>query len=224
MAEKISERVRRLVAGTIEDGVEALERAGGDTIMRESIREVERACDEIRRRRDDAQVQKLHATRQIAVFRDKIEGLNAKAEYALAENREDIAEAVVSRQIDFEAIVSDLETTRNDADARVTTLERELAQFEGRAAAMREQLRVFTEAREAVGTATASRGEPRAELERQTKRAEGAFDRAMQGAGGQPLAGSTDPDVLSRLAELERMSRQDAIQKRLDALKAGRAA
>src|SRR5437868_11536529 len=46
MAESIFTRVSRLLSATVEDTVDRMEQAGGDTVMREAIREADRAIDQ----------------------------------------------------------------------------------------------------------------------------------------------------------------------------------
>ncbi|HKG83144.1 MAG TPA: hypothetical protein VKB16_08320 [Beijerinckiaceae bacterium] len=59
MAESIFLRVRRLISGSIEDSVDAMERAGGTSVMREAIREVDRAIDEVRSEHEAATARRL---------------------------------------------------------------------------------------------------------------------------------------------------------------------
>ncbi|MBA1879007.1 hypothetical protein HLX94_24455, partial [Escherichia coli] len=54
MAESVFLRVRRLLSAKVEDSVDAMERANSDGTMREAIREVDRAMDEVRRDREAA--------------------------------------------------------------------------------------------------------------------------------------------------------------------------
>src|SRR5215217_8258739 len=103
MAESIFLRVRRLISGSVEDVVDAMERAGGTSVMREAIREVDRAIDEVRAEQEAATARRLLAMRQQKMFRDKLGGLEEKARFAMGENRDDLAEAAVSRQLEFEA-------------------------------------------------------------------------------------------------------------------------
>ena len=59
MAESIFMRVRRLISASVEDAVDAMERAGGPSVMREAIREVDRAIDEVRAEQEAASARRL---------------------------------------------------------------------------------------------------------------------------------------------------------------------
>ena len=59
MAETVIKRVKRLVSGKIEDSVDAMERAGGTSVMREAIRETERAIEDVKAERDEVTVKRL---------------------------------------------------------------------------------------------------------------------------------------------------------------------
>jgi len=48
MAESIFARVSRLLSATVEDTVDRMEQAGGDAVMREAIREADRAIDQVK--------------------------------------------------------------------------------------------------------------------------------------------------------------------------------
>jgi len=48
MAESIFARVSRLLSATVEDTVDRMEQAGGDGVMREAIREADRAIDQVK--------------------------------------------------------------------------------------------------------------------------------------------------------------------------------
>src|SRR5918997_6594702 len=109
MAEPIYLRVKRVLSASIEDAVDAMERAGGTSVMREAVRELDRALDEVRAEHEAVTARRLQAARQQRLFRERAAGLDEKARFALGEGREDLAEAALSRQLDFEAQAAALE-------------------------------------------------------------------------------------------------------------------
>jgi phage shock protein A len=219
MAESVLMRVRRLVVGQIEGAVDQLERAGGVGVMREAIREVERAIDEVRGEVEAATTRRLQAMRQTRMIGDRVAALEEKARFALSEGRDDLAEAAVAGQLDFEAQARALETAQAEAREQAAQLDEILAQLVARRAAMVEELAAFEAARrDAAALAGASpRGE--AGVARRVERAEAAFDRALTGAGGTGLA-RTEAANAARIAELEALQRSAAIAQRLAALRA----
>ena len=64
MTESIFTRVKRLVSGSVEDIVDTMERAGGSTVMRQAIRELDHVVAEAKNERDQATAKRLQAVRQ----------------------------------------------------------------------------------------------------------------------------------------------------------------
>jgi phage shock protein A len=142
--ESIFLRVRRVLAASADDAVSALERASGTSLMREAIRQVAGALDEVRDEQRAVAGRIAEAKRQQGVIRERIAELNDKARFALGKARDDLAEAAVSRQLELEAELTRLDTVQSDAAgeavrldecaaalaARKTQMERELAAFE----------------------------------------------------------------------------------------------
>src|SRR6187200_2187824 len=109
MAESIFMRVSRLLSATVEDAVDRMEQAGGDAVMREAIREADRAIDQVKAERETAMARRLQAARQQKMLTERAEELTTKARFALGQEREDLAEAALARQIDFEAQAEQLD-------------------------------------------------------------------------------------------------------------------
>src|SRR5215207_6232699 len=137
MAESIFLRVRRLISGSIEDSVDAMERAGGTSVMREAIREVDRAIDEVRSEHEAATARRLQAVRQERLTRERLAGLDEKARFALGQGRDDLAEAAVTRQLEFEAQAERLQAVQAEAEQEAARLEECLAALEAHRTAAR---------------------------------------------------------------------------------------
>jgi hypothetical protein len=93
MAESIFARVSRLLSATVEDAVDRMEQAGGDAVMREAIREADRAIDQVKADLQSTMARRLLAARQQKMFTERAEELTTKAKFALGQGREDLAEA-----------------------------------------------------------------------------------------------------------------------------------
>src|SRR5262245_36116311 len=102
MAESIFARMSRLLSATVEVAVDRMEQAGGDAVMREAIREADRAIDQVKAKLESTMARRLQAARQQKMLAERVEELTTKARFALGQGREDLAEAALSRQIDFE--------------------------------------------------------------------------------------------------------------------------
>lgn len=219
MTESVFKRVKRIVSAKVEDSIDAMERSGGTAVMREAIRETDRAIEEVKRERDEVTVRRLQAVRQQKMFKDRLEALTEKAEYALSEDREDLARAALSRQVDFEAQIANLGKTESLASEQEREWEEALAELEVRKARMEEELSAFEAARAELGITDDNGSSSRRDAARKIDRAEAAFNRAMGGAGGSVGIAKVDVATASSLAELDTMQKNQEIDDRLNALR-----
>jgi len=217
MAESIFNRISRILTASVEDSVDRLEQAGGEAVMREAIREADRAVDRVAAEREAALARRLQVARHQALLTKRIEALTEKARFALESGREDLAEAALSQQLDFEAQAATLAEAQVEAQAEEVRIEEGLAALKARKAQMEDTLSAYQQARtEAAGGGSAERS-----AERQVDAAEQAFARAMAGAGAPARA---DAASLRGVAEIDVLQRRMVIAERLAALKASRAA
>jgi phage shock protein A len=218
MAESIFLRVRRLLSARVEDSVDAMERANSDGVMREAIREVDRAIDEVRADREQAMTRRLQAARQQGMLTKKVEELTGKARFALGQGRDDLAEGALARQVDLEQQAERLDAVQANAREEEARLEESLTALRTRKHEMEEALAAF-----AIAHAEASLGgdgglQNQRDVERKVERAEAAFDRAMTGAGGAGFARS-DVAAINKVAELDTLQKTATVAERLAALK-----
>ena len=223
MAESILQRVRRLLSAKVEDNIDAMERLNSDSTMREAIRQVDRAIDEVRLDQEKAMARRLQAARQQRLFGEKLEELTEKARFALGEGREDLAEAALSRQVDLEAQIGTLDQVQITAREEEDRLEESLTALRNRKKQMDEALAAFVIARQEASMGGDAGVETARHLEKQVENAEAAFDRAMSGAGGVAFA-RADAQALGRVAEIETLQKRATVAQRLAALKADQAA
>ena len=218
MAESVFVRVRRLLSARIEDSVDAMEQANSDGTMREAIREVDRAIDEIRSSQEGAMTRRLQAARQQAMIAKKLEELTSKARFALQEGREDLAEGALKRQVDLEEQSGKLDQVQVLAREEEAKLEESLTALRARKQQMEEALAAF-----AIAKSDASMGgdggfQNARDVERKVENAEAAFDRAMTGAGGIGFSRG-DADAINQIAEIDTLAKKSTVAERLAALK-----
>ncbi len=222
MAENIASRVGRLISGTANMLVDSVENMAPEVVMEEAIREVGRAIDDVRAELGKVLSKQHMAMRRLAEENRKHGEISEKVEVALKEGREDLAESAVSQILDIEAQIPVLEATVGETKEAETELEGYITALQARKREMQDDLRQF---RDAVA-AGAAPGEPEADrkgpgaVETSIRKAEEAFDRAIEGAGG--IAGSKSPpsklDAAKR-AELDDLVRQNRIKERLETFK-----
>jgi phage shock protein A len=223
MAESIFARVSRLLSATVEDTVDRMERAGGDAVMREAIREADRAIDEVKAELQSTMARRLQAARQQKMLNERAEELTTKAKFALGQGREDLAEAALSRQFDFDAQAKELAILQQQAREEEQRLESGLAALSARKRQMEDALQAYQ-----VSQREAARGgdgphRPERSAEKKVDAAEQAFNRAMAGAGGVGFARS-EADTINRVAEIDGLQKSATVAERLATLKAQQAA
>jgi phage shock protein A len=219
MAESIFTRVRRVLSGRMEDRVDEMERSNSDSVMREAIREVDRAIDEVRRQQETAMMRRLQAERQQQTLGKTAAGLTDKAKFALGEGREDLAEGALSRQVELEEQAAKLTNVQEVAKIEEAKLEESLSALRARKKQMEEALAAFqiAKAESSTGPDGSSTGSI-IEREHRIENAEAAFDRAMTGGGGIGFSRG-DAEAINKVAEIDTMSKRATVAERLAALK-----
>jgi phage shock protein A len=220
MSEQLVSRVKRLVSGSVNSLVDAVENATPEMVMNEAIRELERATDQVRDELGRVLANKHHASRRLMDANSKHETLAGQMELAVSQGRDDLAEAAISRQMDLESQIPVLETAISDASAEEAELEGYIEALQARRREMVEELAAFKESRESSDTLTED-GEiaPSGNAERKASKAERAFDRVMRDASGLPSSDGNRMDS-AKLAELEKLTRDNRVKERLAAVKA----
>lgn len=218
MAESVFLRVRRLLSARVEDSVDAMERANSDGTMREAIREVDRAIDEIRADQQAAMTRRLQAVRQQEMIAKKVEELTGKARFALQEGREGLAEGALARQVDLEDQSAKLEMIQENARIEEEKFEESLTALRARKLQMEEALAAFSVARTDASMGGDGALENAIDIEKKVERAEAAFDRAMTGGGGVAFERG-DVKAINSVAEIETLQKSASVAERLATLK-----
>lgn len=224
MSENIASRVGRLISGTANMMVDAVENAAPEVVMEESIREIDRVIDEVRVELGNILSTQHLATRRLADENAKHGDLTDKIQLALKEGRDDLAETAVAQVLDIEAQIPVLENTISESKDAEGQLEGYITALQGRKREMKEELSHFKAAQKSSPTSSgpgASGGSGNANnVENTVRKAEEAFDRALEGAsgvgGGAEMPGRVDA---AKRAELDELSRQNRIKERLASFK-----
>lgn len=217
MSESLASRVKRLVSGSANMIVTAVESLAPEMVMEEAIREVDSAIDDVRAELGQVMTRQYHATRRLAAENKKHEELSESIKVALSESREELAETGVERLLDIEAQIPVLETAIGETREAQVELEGYVAALRGRKAEMKEELREFRASQKdaaASGGGDGS-GPQGSDTERRVEKASDAFDRAMEIGGG--IGGGDTPDRKSAAmnAELEQLARKNRVNERL---------
>ena len=207
--------MRRVLSASAEDAVDALERASGASVMGETIRQVARAQDDVRAEQEALAVRVAQANRQQDLSSARIEDLNEKARFALGKDRDDLAEAALSRLLDLEAERARLDRVRADAAGQAVRLDQCASALAQRKAQMEQALAAFEAARPNAAPGGDDPERRDQALRRKVDRAQETFDRVMAGVGGSPAGRADDEE-----AEIDALRRQSALAERMAALRA----
>jgi phage shock protein A len=189
-------------------------------VMREAVREIERATDDVRDELARMMVVRHQTNRLLEHTKAKLVELSERAKLAVDQARDDLAEAALSRQLDLEAEIPVLEGRIVEFTAKQTELEGYVASLAARKREMESEIAAFVSASETAGRAAGGAG-PDASVttkaERRADQAQQAFERAM----GSPSGVRPDRETAARLHELDRLSRSSKVAERLAHLKSG---
>jgi len=220
MSETLSRRVGRLVSGGFHALIDAAENLAPEAVMNESIREIERAVDEVRAELGKVLAQKHLAAKKMADESNRHEAIDANLQTAVDAGRDDLAEAGIAEQMDIEARLPILENTIADCAAQEKELEGFIAALQAKKREMQQQLQDWRAAQQSMGTGKTAdgNGSNLNRIGRDAEKSGNAFDRVMGRQNS--VHSSTDAAQLAKLKELEDLSRNNRIAERLAALKA----
>jgi phage shock protein A len=215
MNESLASRVKRLVSGSANMIVTAVESLAPEMVMEEAIREVDQAIDDVRTELGQVMTRQYHATRRLAGENKKHEELSENIRVALGEKREDLAEAGVEKLLNIEAQIPVLESAIGETREAQAELEGYVAALRGRKSEMKEELREFRASQKEAAANGDGGGPKGSDTERRVEKASEAFDRAMEIGGG--IGGGDAPDRKSAAmnAELEKLARKNRVNERL---------
>lgn len=224
MAEGLTTRVGRIISGSVNAIVEAVEDAAPEIVMQQAIREVDLAVDDVRAELGKVIASKHLANKRLAEKNAKHEEFSDKIDVAVKEGRDDLAEAAISHQLDIEAQIPVLESHIAECGEREKELEGYVTALKAKKREMEEDLKSWRETHkdsaggEAGGDNIASM--PGRSVEGRVDDAQSAFDRVLEKQSGISRAGGgATAGEAAKLAELEKIARENRIRERLAAVK-----
>ncbi|PHS66410.1 MAG: hypothetical protein COB09_02825 [Thalassobium sp.] len=212
MSEGLLKRIGRLVSASANSLVDSLENAAPTLVMEEAIREIDSAIADVRSQLGKVEAARYLSTKSLNSDNSRHAELQAQIEVAVAQSRDDLAEAAIARQMDIEAMIPVVEKSIADSDAEINELNSYIQALQAKKREMQEALKHYEIANaaavQAEHTATPSTAT-------QVEQATDAFNRILNKAGA-PGVSSGDE---SKLAELDQLARQNRIQERLARVK-----
>ncbi len=223
MNESVTDRVGRLISGSLNALIDAVENAAPETVMEEAIRELDCAIDEVKAELGKVVASKHIANKRLMDENKKHEKLAENIEVAIKENREDLASAAISQQLDIEAQIPILESTIVDCSNQEKELEGYINALQAKKRQMREELRQYQDSQEGSVLAATPQGETagsKNDVASKVDKAESAFDRIFEKATGVLSSSNSGNDQnAAKVVELEKLALDNRIKERLAAIK-----
>lgn len=220
MSESISRRVARLVSGSLNALVDAVENSAPETVMAQAIKEIDSAIADSRSELGQQIAQKHLASKRLIDENNRHENLTTQLEVAVQNGRDDLAAVGIAQQMDIEARIPVLEASISDCSNREKELEGYIQALQAKKREMLAELKAFRDAQQAKEATAANPGQ-NSSTEDKVQRATDVFERVLENQSGLPGRG-LDTSNARQLAELEELSRNNRIAERLAALKAGK--
>lgn len=220
MSESIARRVARLVSGSVNAMVNAVENSLPEAVMEQTIREIDSAINDTRTELGQQVAQKHLASKKLMEENSRHETLTEQLEAAIANGRDDLAEAGIAEQMDIEARIPVLENLVLECAAREKELDSYVQALQAKKREMKAELAAYVKLQAQKTANAVSSYANENSTERKVERATDTFGRVLEKATG-ISARETDMVSAAKLAELDELTRKNRISERLAALKSG---
>jgi phage shock protein A len=218
VTETLVVRVKRIVSANLSDVVDRMEKSQAEIVMKEAVREVDRAIADIRAAQGQALQRAAQAKNQMQAYDAKLVDLSEKLDFAVTQGRDDLAKAAIGRQVDFEAQIKVLTEAAADAEAEQAKLADYVVALDARKRDMESDLKIIAQAKAETESAMPDVLKKDGPVARAENAAE-TFKRAMESASHVGSARSASQGDASKLAELDKLSHAEMIERRLQAIK-----
>lgn len=224
MKESLSGRVGRLISGGFNALIDAVENAAPEAVMEEAIREIDGVIDEVRTELGRVVANKHMSNTRLMEENNKFEELSTNIELAIKKDRDDLAEAAVSKQLDIEVQMPILENNISECGIKEKELENYIQALQAKKREMKGELDHYREStKEAAavsGNGPVTSANTKESVNTKVEKAESAFDRVLEKATGlASVQRSTDVKTASQVAELQDMAHKNRVSERLQSIK-----
>lgn len=169
-------RLRYVIAANVNSLLEKAE--DPEKLLRALIRDMEDASEDARLASADLLAEQAHLQRMKERFTREIEEWTARAEKAVATDRDDLARTALKARAELEQAMHSANNESENLDTRITQLEFDMAALKNKLAEAKSKLKDITLRKTSGGKAPAGyREEPLSPGERKVRRAMGRFER-----------------------------------------------
>lgn len=222
MADSIKTRVGRVIASGVHSLIDRFEDQAPEAIMEQTIREADSVIEDVRHELGLVSSNRHLAQQQHANLNGQHEKLAGQIDEALAQNREDLAQVAIARQLDIEAQLPVLETTLAEYARQESELQSFTAALLAKKREMNDALIEFRRSRAAVESSVQANGIG-SSAEQRMDNVSGNFDRVYaRQTGLSSGAQASSLHQAAKLRELDELVRANKIAERMAQIKAGK--
>lgn len=222
MSKNIPKRVSRIISGSLNAIVSAVENSVPQIIMEEAIHEIDSALEEVRVELGKVIAAKHLSNKRLAEKNNTFEELSHKIELAISANRDDLAKAAISHQLDIEAQIPILEQSINENIEKEKELECYISALLAKKREMKEELKLFLENQQNAVNPTPESNSVKSSKKSIDKKVDAAtttFEKILEKQVGLSNLLKNQTTYLTELSELEKLSHNNRIEERLKTLK-----
>ena len=204
---KLAARVKRLLTGSVGSLIKKLENMAPDAVANQAIEEIDNAKNDVRHELGKVEAERHLTNVQLTRATKNLNDLNEQIDVAISENRDDLAEAAVEKQLDLEAQIPILKESIKIDDAKIEEYNSYIEALQSKKRDMRLELKEIRESKELESK----------DLEIKVEQAEDAFAAITSRVGD-----TVDIEQTKKLNELEDMTHKNRITERLAQIKSKR--
>lgn len=141
--ETLSTRVSRLISGSFNALVTSMEDSNPELVMSESVREVDKAIEEVRSLLGKTIISKHQAVSRLDREKQLHKNYDEEIAIAITEKRDDLAEAAIGKQLDIEAQLPILENTIAELGKQEKEYESYISALHGKKREIQHDLDIF---------------------------------------------------------------------------------
>ena len=125
-------RVKSIIRDSADVVVDVMETTKAESVMGQTLRELDHVIDEIGRELDKTSADKYLLNQQLIEEQRQHQDLAEQASRAVTQNRDDLAEAAIAQQLEIEAYIPVLQSTLDEYEQREQELDSYINALQGR--------------------------------------------------------------------------------------------
>jgi len=223
MAKGLTKRVGRIISGSVNAIMDAVESAAPEVVMEQAIREIDGVTQEVRDELGKVVVAKHLANKRLSEKNSNHQDLVGKIKIAIKENRDDLAEAAIASQLNIEAQIPVLENTILECGEKEKELEGYILALQAKKREMKDDLKDYRQSlnNKINDSSEASTKNIKQQADKKVDLATSSFDRVLERKTGLEKLDSKENRMnTQKLVELEQLARENRIKERLAVIKA----